>query len=85
MGEVAVSMTVSLESPETNTQKVLDEIKEKVDVRDSSIEEVGFGVKKIKIMVVFDDREGGNTDKIENEISSISGVSNVEAGEAALI
>ena len=85
MGKVAVTINVSLESPETNAEKVAEQIKEETNAQDVKIKELGFGLKTLEVLVVFDDKEGGSTDEIEKKIMKIEGVANTESGEATLI
>ena len=85
MGRVAVSYRVSLEQPETDADRAAESIRRIEHVKDVRIVPVGFGVKIIEVMAVFDDKEGANTDAMENRLKSIEGVSEVEAGDVTLI
>lgn len=85
MGQVAVSYRVSLEGPETDAERVMQDIRRIPDIQDARIVPVGFGVKMIEVMAVFDDKKGANTDQIENRLKSIEGVTEVETGDVTLI
>ncbi|MEM2948709.1 MAG: hypothetical protein QXL47_02815 [Candidatus Anstonellales archaeon] len=75
MGEVAVTVKIFLEDVEK-----LEEIKKAVEkivkVAKSESEDIGFGLKALKIVFVMDD--AGGVDEIEQKLSSIPGVSQVQ-------
>ncbi|RME79463.1 MAG: elongation factor 1-beta [Methanobacteriota archaeon] len=75
MGDVVVTVKVHVENPD-NIDNVLGAIKEKLQVSDSAIEELGFGIKVLKVAVMSSDAEG--SPDVEGIISSIDGVSSVE-------
>ncbi len=83
MGKVAIELKVLPENPEIDVEKIADEIKSKIEVKDVKIEPFVFGMKMIKVLVIGDDSEG--TDKIENAISEIDGVGEVEVESVTLI
>jgi elongation factor 1-beta len=82
MGEVAISLRIMPESPETDIEKVKNKILEKFNVKDLKIEPIAFGLKAIKVLLVIPD-EGAS--KIEEEIKNIEGVSGVETESVTLI
>ncbi len=88
MGKVAVSMRVMPTSEEVDTDALLKLIKNLVkgeySLGNSQIEEVAFGLKAIRLIIIMDDKEG-MMDRIENEIRKIDGVSEVEVEEVSLI
>ena len=53
MGSVAVSMKISAESAEVDLNKVKDEIAKRVKVQDFKLEPIAFGLKCLKILVIF--------------------------------
>ena len=57
----------------------IEALKSKVEerAREVHIEDIGFGIKLLKALFVIPDAEGG-TDKLEEELKAIDGVSNVE-------
>ena len=84
MGKGAVSLRVMPEGPDSD----INHIKEKIsELGANSITEkpIGFGLMMLEAVFVFDDRQGANTDAIEEKIRSINGVASVEQGDAALI
>ncbi|MFH1421088.1 MAG: elongation factor 1-beta [Candidatus Aenigmatarchaeota archaeon] len=85
MGNVALTMTINPESPETDLGKIKSEL-EKLDGFKSVQERpIAFGMKQLIVMFVFNDRAGADTDKIENVIAKINGVASVETGDITLI
>jgi len=88
MGKVAVSMRVMPTSEEVNIDEMLKSIKILIkgeySLGNSQVEEVAFGLKAIRLIIVMDDKEG-LMDNIENEIRKIDGVSEVEVEEVSLI
>lgn len=85
MGDVGIAIKVMPSSPEINLEEVSKKIKEKINVQDFRIEPLAFGLKALKILVVVPDKEGANTDKIENMIKQIEGVETVEIENVSLI
>lgn len=83
MGQVAIALSVIPSSPEVNLEKVKEEISKKVKIQDAKIEPIGFGISRLRILVITPD--SGGTDKIENEIRSVDGVENVEVESVTLI
>ena len=82
MGNVAIKLKIMPESPDTNLEKIKEEISKKVEIKDSKIEPIAFGLKALKILVIASD-EG--TEKIEEEIKNIEGVSEVEVESTTLL
>ncbi|MBI2172826.1 MAG: elongation factor 1-beta [Candidatus Aenigmarchaeota archaeon] len=83
MGEVAVSIRI-MPQQDADVNSIKAKVKE---LGASNIEEkpIGFGLKMLEAIFVFDDRQGANTDGIEEKIRRIKGVGSAEAGDAALI
>ena len=84
MGQVAVTFKIMPESPEVDTARVKNEIKEKIDVQDIKEEPIGFGLVALKVLVVMPDSAGG-TDSIEKQLSAIRGVASVETEDVTLL
>jgi len=82
MGDVAVSLKIMPESPDTDLERVKEEISKKVEVKDSKIEPLAFGLKALKILIIVPDEGMKN---IENEIKSINGISEVEIESSTVI
>ena len=84
MGKVATIFKLMPENPEVDIDKVVEDIKSKIDVKDIKIEPIAFGLKSVKVMVITDDSEGG-ADNIEKQLNEIDGISEVDAESATLI
>jgi elongation factor 1-beta len=82
MGKVAVSLKIMPESPETDLEKVKNEIAKKVELKDAKIEPLAFGLKALKILIIVPD---SSIEGIENEIKSVAGISDVEVESSTLI
>jgi len=82
MGDVAISLKIMPESPDTDLEKIKEEISKKIEIKDSKIEPIAFGLKALKILIIVSDKESEN---IENEIKSVNGVSEVEVESSTLI
>ena len=83
MGNVAISLKIMADSPQTDLNKVKDEISKRMKVQDSKIEPVAFGLKSLKILVIVQDSSG--EEKLQEEIRNIKGVASVEVESATLI
>lgn len=83
MGKVAMNIKVMPESAETDIEKISEEIKNKLEVKDLKIEPIAFGLKAIKILVLVEDNEG--SEKVENTIRDIEGVGEVEVESVTLV
>ncbi len=82
MANVIITFKVMLESPETNVEDVENELIIKIEdygasVGKTEIEPVAFGLKAIKVTCLMDESKGG-TDKLEEAIKEINGVSSVQ-------
>lgn len=76
MGVVAVELQVMPESIDTDLEKIKQEIKNELkEAKNIKIEEkeIAFGLKSLAVIVAWP--ENIDTDKIENIISKIKGVS----------
>jgi translation elongation factor aEF-1 beta len=88
LGKVAVSFkvmpadeTVSLEDME---KRLREDIAREFTLGRSSIEELAFGIKVLKIIVIMED-EGGLIDRVEQNIRKNKEVGEVEVEEVSLI
>ncbi len=81
MGDVAIILRVIPEDQE-KLQDVFSAIKAKYNVKDAREEDIGFGAKALKIMIVRKDEEGSD---IESEIEEIPGVSSVTVEDVTLV
>ena len=84
MGKVATIFKLMPDSVEVDIDKVVEQVKSKVDVTDIKIEPIAFGLKAIKVMVVTQDGEGG-TEDIEKTLSDIEGVAEATLESATLV
>ncbi|MFQ6009899.1 MAG: elongation factor 1-beta [Candidatus Aenigmatarchaeota archaeon] len=84
MGDVAISIKIMPASGEVDIEEVKKKIEEKIDVKDSKIEPLAFGLKALRIMVVKPDT-GGGTEEIERQIKEVEGVGDVEVESVTLI
>ena len=83
MGKVAVSIKVSTKEG-ANLKSIEADIKKIKDVKDVTEENIGFGIKIIKVLVVIDDSSGGSQ-AIEDKISAINGVDMIDVLDTTLI
>jgi translation elongation factor aEF-1 beta len=77
MAEVAVTVVLMPEGTEVDLKNLEAKIRERVKVHSVSREPIAFGLESLKIIAVIKDAEGG-TDPLENELSKIPGVGNVQ-------
>ena len=82
MGNVAVSLKIMPESPDTDLEKLKEEISKKIEIKDSKIEPLAFGLNALKILIITPDKESEN---LISEIRSVNGVSEVEVESSTLI
>jgi elongation factor 1-beta len=88
MGEVGIKYRIMPEGIEIDL-KALKEVIEKTlpkEVKINKIDEVpvAFGLKALEIMVILDDRSGG-VDSVEETLSKIDGVQNVDVLDMGLL
>ncbi|MCL5789665.1 MAG: elongation factor 1-beta [Candidatus Thermoplasmatota archaeon] len=88
MGKVAVSFKI-MPSDETKDLSKIEkglkaDLSKEFALGKSSIEELAFGIKVLKIIVIMSD-EGGLVDSVEQRIRSFSDVGEVEVEEVSLI
>ncbi len=88
MGDVAVVLKVLPEDTDIPVEKLKDQITSRIkglcEVNKVDIEEIGFGLKAIKFQVIVPDEEG-KIDRVEQAISGISGVGQVDAEDVTLV
>lgn len=84
MGQVAITLKVMPESPEVDINRLKEEIRNSVDVKEIREEPIGFGLVALKVLIVLQDSTGG-TDMIEKSISEISGVASVDTEDVTLL
>ncbi|MDD2678478.1 MAG: elongation factor 1-beta [Candidatus Nanoarchaeia archaeon] len=78
---VVLTFSIMPESVEVNLEKLAEKIKEiiskEAEVGKIDYKPVAFGLKSIEIMAIMDESKG-STEKIEQEISELEGVSSAE-------
>lgn len=75
MGDAIIRAKIYLEDP-NGMDAVKEEIGKLVKLQGTSIEELGFGIKILKIIFIDDEKNG--TEEVEGKLSGIPGVSQVE-------
>ncbi len=84
IGQVAITLNVMPESPDSDINHIKDEIKKRADVKEIRENPIAFGLVSLKVLLILPDSAGG-TDKIEKMISEIKGVASVETEDITLI
>lgn len=88
MGNVIMKVRVMPSDVDVDLGKLLEKIKniqiEGVDIRDSAIQPIAFGLKALLLVAVMPDREGIG-DKFVEEINKIEGVESVEIEDMELL
>lgn len=88
MGDVAVLLKILPTDVELDIEalksKVVDDVKPLCEVNKVELQEIGFGLKAIKLQVIVPDEEG-RIDKVEQAISSVEGVGQVDTEEVTLV
>ncbi|MFQ6020569.1 MAG: elongation factor 1-beta [Candidatus Aenigmatarchaeota archaeon] len=83
MGDVAITLKIMPDSPETNLENIKEEIAKLVKIQDSKIEPIAFGLKALKILVITPDT--GGTEELEAKIKTIDGIAEVEVESVTLV
>ncbi len=83
MGKVAVSMKISVKDG-VSLKSVETDLKKINGVKDVKEEDIGFGIKVIKVLAVIDDASGGSQ-HLEDKIASVKGVETVDVLDTTLI
>ncbi|AIG97451.1 elongation factor 1-beta [Archaeoglobus fulgidus] len=88
MGSVMMKIRVMPSDVDVDLNEVLEKIKniqmEGVEIRDSAIQPIAFGLKAIVLMAVMPDMEGIG-DRYVEEIGKIEGVESVEIEDMELL
>ncbi|MFW5912604.1 MAG: elongation factor 1-beta [Candidatus Hadarchaeota archaeon] len=77
MGDVAVTLKVMPEDKEIDLNEIGGEIESLYDPREIDEEEVAFGLKALKVLVVVPEDAGGS-DELQESIQEIEGVKSVQ-------
>ncbi|MEM3369661.1 MAG: elongation factor 1-beta [Candidatus Micrarchaeia archaeon] len=81
MGDVMVTAKIYSEDP-SKFESIKAEIAKIGRLADSRIEDVGFGVKALKVLFIVPDNLGGD---MEEKLNSIEGVSQAQIEEVNLV
>ena len=81
MGNVSVIAKIYPEDP-SQIEEIKKEIGKIGKLMDAKIEEIGFGAKALKVMIMVPDSEGGD---MEEKIKTIKGVSQVQVEDVSLV
>ena len=86
MGDVGVHVRIMPEGPETDMEKVLQEVKKALGdkLKYAEIKPFVFGLKVIEATFVIPDQEGVLDENVE-KLKKIEGVQNVEVLEISLV
>lgn len=82
MGNVAVTLKIMPESLDIDLEKIKNGISKKVEVKDSKVESIAFGLKALKVLVVIPDK---GLDELKEDLKTIDGVSEVEVESITLV
>ena len=82
MGKVATVFKVYAQDV-NNSDAIKADIASKLKPNGIQVEEIGFGIKVIKVMFVHEDQEGST--KYEDGLRKIAGVKEVEVDEETLL
>ncbi len=81
MGDVAVLFKVYID--EGKEESVSAEVKSQLAPKGISFDEIGFGIKVLKVLFVHDDATGSS--EIEEKLRKIPGVTEVEVETESLV
>lgn len=82
MANVVVTFKVMMESTEVNVDSVKDIIADRIqelggEVGRLDVEPIAFGLNSVVVVFIWDENKG-DTEKLEEEVKKIEGVSNVD-------
>ena len=89
MGQIASTYDIMPESTEVDLQKVIAAIPgvipAGVELKETSIKPVAFGLEKVVAFFVIDDSEDGIGEKLEDGLRSIEGISEVANTDSTVL
>ena len=89
MGQIASTYDIMPESTDIDLQKVIAAIPgvipAGVELKETSIKPVAFGLEKVVAFFVIDDSEDGVGEKLENGLRSIEGISEVANTDSTVL
>lgn len=81
MGEVLATIKMMPEGPDVDLEKIKSDIGNSIpsstELHKIEEEPIAFGLVALNVMVVVDDAEGG-TEEVEENLSKIEGITNIE-------
>ena len=83
IGMVGLTLHVMPESTDINIHDLKKHIEQVKHVKQVSEKPIGFGLVKLDVLLVFDDKAGAGDS--EDKIRAIHGVGSVEPGDVTLI
>ena len=81
MGNVAVTAKIYPSDP-SKIEEVKAAVAKIGKLADAKIEDVGFGIKVLRVMLIVPDSEGGD---MEEKLGAVEGVSQVQVEEVTLV
>ena len=89
MGQIASTYDIMPESTDVDLQKVIAAIPgvipAGVELKETSVKPVAFGLEKVVAFFVIDDSVEGVGEKLENGLGSIEGISDVENTDSTVL
>ena len=89
MGKIAATYDLMPESTDVNLESVIGSMKNVVpsgvEIIETKIEPVAFGLKKVVAFFVIDDTDEAIGSKLEDALRNIEGVENIECTSSALL
>ena len=89
MGQIASTYDIMPESTDVDLQKVIAAIPKVlpagVELKETSIKPVAFGLEKVVAFFVIDDSDDGVGEKLENGLLSIEGVSEIANTDSTVL
>jgi elongation factor 1-beta len=88
MADVAMTFSVLPEDPsmdlEVLKKKLRNDLESKCKIVEISVQEIAFGLKKLKMVVIVKD-EDGQQDMVEELASKVNGVGQVDFEDSSLV
>lgn len=81
MGNVVITAKIFADDP-SSFDSIKQEVAKLGRLADSRIEDIGFGAKILKVLIVMPDTAGGD---VEEQLKSIKGVSQVQVEDISLM
>ena len=89
MGQIASTYDIMPESTDVDLQKVIAAIPgvipAGVELKETSVKPVAFGLEKVVAFFVIDDSDDGVGEKLENGLLSIEGVSEITNTDSTVL